>query len=268
MSQQRCRCSWVPFCAFHFHFHIFINWKIKLFAISRRVLIFLCLSTVLVCLPSLFRLLHSLCVCQRQKQWRKTIKESEREREVETEKEGEQQEDWDVRLKVGSIVRRFVAFVFALLKMLLQLRPPPSPSSLPCLCPCDGIQVKHRLCHLQRLAACNKWHLQYFNWISIRLSVCRRFTCHTLLVLVCTFSFSFHFHFRFPCHLTHSRQTVSCGRWEQDGVVSPVDCDFNEPARSVGSYDLILPLLYLTFLSSFSLFHSVSVWVLINHTNA
>lgn len=86
MSRQRCRCSWVPFCAFHFHFHIFINWKIKLFAISRRV--FLCLPTVLVCLPSLFRLLHSLCVCQRQKQWRKTIKESEREREGETENEG------------------------------------------------------------------------------------------------------------------------------------------------------------------------------------
>lgn len=159
------------------------------------------------------------------------------------------------------MVRRFVAFVFALLKMLLQLPPLPL-LHFPASAREDSIQVKHWLCHLQRLAACNKWHLQYFNWISIRLSVCRRFTCHTLLVLVCTFSFSFHFrfslHFRFPCHLTHSRQTVSCGRWEQDGAVSPVDCDFNEPARSVGSYDLILPLLYPAFFSPLSLSFTLS----------
>lgn len=231
--------------------------------------IFLCLPTVLVCLPSFFRLLHSLCVCQRQKQWRKTINEWERTRGRDRERgraTGRLRRSSESRFYGSSVCR----FCVRIAKDAAGTAPPPF--SHPCLCPCDSIQVKHRLCHLQRLAACNKWHLQYFNWISIRLSVCRRFTCHTLLVLVCTFSFSFHFHFplhfRFPCHLTHSRQTVSCGRWEQDGVVSPVDCDFNEPARSVGSYDLILPLLYLTFLSYFSLFHSVSVWVLINHTNA
>lgn len=103
---ERCRCSWVPFCAFHFH--IFINWKIKLFAISRRVLIFLCLSSVLVSLPSLFRLLHSLCVCQRQKQWRKTIKERVRE------KERERQRKRGSNRKIETFVRKSVLWFVGL----------------------------------------------------------------------------------------------------------------------------------------------------------
>lgn len=147
------------------------------------------------------------------------------------------QQDWNVCLKVGSVVRRFVALALSRCCGCHSLRTMPH-SPIRTAAP-NQSSIDFGTCNVLQLATNGICHISTefpFAWVFAGALLATHM--HVFI-----FIFLFVFIFIFHCHLTHLRQP---GR-EQERLVSPTDCDLNSPSELFRSDDLIFLRLYLCF---------------------